>query len=60
DEFILKFGVAGTVDECIDQIKKLANTGVHQIAILTGEHGVGQDVKDVIEIFGKEIIPQFT
>jgi 5,10-methylenetetrahydromethanopterin reductase len=59
DEFILKFGIAGTIDECIDQLKTLASTGIHQIAILTGEHGVGQDVKDVVETFGREIIPQF-
>jgi 5,10-methylenetetrahydromethanopterin reductase len=59
EEFILKFGIAGTVDECIEQIKRLSLTGIDQIAILTGEHGVGQDVKDVVELFGNEIIPHF-
>ncbi len=59
EEFILKFGIAGTTDQCIEQLKDLSKTGVHQIAILTGEHGVGQEVKGVVEQFGREIIPAF-
>ena len=56
--------IAGTPDDCIASLRKLRSvTQCDQLVLDFGAGGHGQqysDIRDAIELFGKEVIPAFT
>lgn len=54
-EAVIEFSVAGTVDECIEKIEEYVKAGARHIDLIN----MGPDLRRVMEIYGKEIIPRF-
>ena len=59
DQMIEDFGIYGTVDECIEKIKKMEKVGVQGLIIVPVPSDTNQR-EDVIKIIAKEIIPKFS
>jgi 5,10-methylenetetrahydromethanopterin reductase len=54
-EAAIEFSVAGTVDECIEKIGEYVKAGAEHMDLIN----LGPDPRQVMEIYGKEIIPRF-
>jgi len=54
-EAAIEFSVVGTVDECIEKIGEYVKAGAEHIDLIN----LGPDPRQVMEIYGKEIIPRF-
>lgn len=52
DDMIDKFSMAGTVEDCIKKIKRIAREGVDQLAIIP----IGKRREATIKTFGEEVI----
>jgi 5,10-methylenetetrahydromethanopterin reductase len=54
-EAAVEFSIAGTVEECIEQIDRFVKAGVKHFLLIN----MGPRPRRVMEIYGKEIIPHF-
>lgn len=57
-DMVEKFAIAGTSEDCVRKIKALTDIGINQV-LLWQQKAVGQDIKHVMRIVAKEIIPKF-
>lgn len=55
-EAAIEFSVAGTVKDCTDKIEEYIKAGAKHLLLIN----VGPDPRRVMELYSKEIIPQFT
>ena len=63
DKIVKAYCIIGNVDECLDEVKALEKAGITQVipmvnSVLPGEE-YRKEIKDLLELFGKEIIPRF-
>jgi 5,10-methylenetetrahydromethanopterin reductase len=63
DKIVGAYCIIGSVDECLDEVKALENAGVTQVihmvnSVLPGEE-YDKEMTNLLELFGKEIIPRF-
>jgi len=54
-EAVVEFSITGTVEECIEKIEKFVKAGVRHFVLVN----MGPNPRQVMEIYGKEIIPHF-
>ena len=55
DEALIEFSISGTVEQCIKKIEEYIKAGVKHFILVN----VGPNIKQVIEIYSKQIIPYF-
>ncbi len=55
DQLVPKFAIAGTVEECREQVKQLLETGVHQVSIIPHTPDP-QDRSALIRTFAEDVV----
>lgn len=58
DDYVDKFSLAGTPEECIEKVKELSRLGIKQVAILPFPHS-GEGRRNTIKTFADRVMPQF-
>jgi len=54
DDWIDRFALAGTPDECLDKLRVFTKLGVNEIILLP----ITQSSVNLIQIFGRAILPR--
>ena len=55
DRLVSKFAIAGTVEECREQVRRLAEVGLHQIAIIP-HTADPRDRLSLVRTFAEEVM----
>ena len=56
DALVNEFAIAGTVDECVEQLRRIHHVGIDQLAIIPHTHNPSDRLR-MLEVFVEEIVP---